>query len=276
MEQNTYIGTQQRVALYEFTPAANSRELIVFVHGFMGFMDWGAWHLVRDYFNAARYDFCRFNLSHNGTSVDHPTEFVDLEAFGQNTYSFEIEDTRCLIGHLETTHKTWERIHLIGHSRGGGTALLTSQQWNFKSALGKVCTWAGICDIERRFPSGAELQEWEKSGVRLVKNGRTHQNLPQQYGLYTDFLANRAKLDILNAAKLIAHQLHVFHGDKDLAVPLSEAYELVAASGTQVTEIKDADHVFGATHPWDEQQMPVQLLELCSLTLEKIRHKKSQ
>lgn len=276
MEQNTYIGAQQRVALYEFTPAVNSRELIVFVHGFMGFMDWGAWHLVRDYFNAAGYDFCRFNLSHNGTSVDHPTEFVDLEAFGQNTYSFEIEDTRCLIGHLETTHKTWERIHLIGHSRGGGTALLTSQKWNFQSALGKVCTWAGICDIERRFPSGAELQEWEKSGVRLVKNGRTHQNLPQQYGLYTDFLANRAKLDILNAAKLIAHKIHVFHGDKDLAVPLSEAYELAAASGTQVTEIKDADHVFGATHPWDEQQMPVQLLELCSLTLEKIRHKKSQ
>jgi fermentation-respiration switch protein FrsA (DUF1100 family) len=112
--------------------------------------------------------------------------------------------------------------------------------------------------------------------VRLVKNGRTHQNLPQQYGLYTDFLTNRAKLDILNAAKLIAHELHVFHGDKDLAVPISEAYELAAASGTQVTEIKDADHVFGATHPWDEQQMPVQLLELCSLTLEKIRHKKSQ
>ncbi|MEY5001738.1 MAG: hypothetical protein RLZZ211_1774 [Bacteroidota bacterium] len=276
MEQNTYLGAQQRVALYEFTPAANSKELIVFVHGFMGFMNWGAWHLVRDYFNAAGYDFCRFNLSHNGTSVDHPTEFVDLEAFGQNTYSFEIEDTRCLISHLETTHKTWERIHLIGHSRGGGTALLTSQKWNFQSALGKVCAWAGICDIERRFPGGAELQEWEKSGVRLVKNGRTHQNLPQQYGLYTDFLANRAKLDILNAAKLIAHQLHVFHGDKDLAVPLSEAYELAAASGTQVTEIKDADHVFGATHPWDEQQMPVQLLELCSLTLEKIRHKKSQ
>jgi pimeloyl-ACP methyl ester carboxylesterase len=276
MEQNTYLGAQQRVALYEFTPAANSKELIVFVHGFMGFMNWGAWHLVRDYFNAASYDFCRFNLSHNGTSVDHPTEFVDLEAFGQNTYSFEIEDTRCLISHLETTHKTWERIHLIGHSRGGGTALLTSQKWNFQSALGKVFTWAGICDIERRFPGGAELKEWEKSGVRLVKNGRTHQNLPQQYGLYTDFLANRAKLDILNAAKLIAHQLHVFHGDKDLAVPLSEAYELAAASGTQVTEIKDADHVFGATHPWDEQQMPVQLLELCSLTLEKIRHKKSQ
>lgn len=136
--------------------------------------------------------------------------------------------------------------------------------------LGKVCTWAGICDIARRFPTEAELLEWEKSGTRFVKNGRTNQNLPQQYGLYTDFLAHREKLDIGNAAKLLGKNLHIFHGNQDLSVPLSEAYELAEVSGTQVIEIKDADHVFGATHPWDNQQMPVQLSELCKKTLEKL------
>ena len=270
MEQNTYIGAQQRKARYEFTPTDHAKELIVFVHGFMGFMDWGAWHLVRDFYVQAGYDFCRFNLSHNGTTVAQPTEFVDLEAFGQNTYSFEVSDTLSLIGHLEATHRTWECIHLIGHSRGGATAIFTSQHWNFQSALGKVCTWAGICDIARRFPTEAELLEWEKSGTRFVKNGRTNQNLPQQYGLYTDFLAHREKLDIGNAAKLLGKNLHIFHGGQDLSVPLSEAYELAEASGTQVVEIKDADHVFGATHPWDKQQMPVQLSELCKNTLEKL------
>jgi hypothetical protein len=50
MEQNTYIGAQKREARYEFTPTHNAKELIVFVHGFMGFMDWGAWHLVRDFY----------------------------------------------------------------------------------------------------------------------------------------------------------------------------------------------------------------------------------
>jgi pimeloyl-ACP methyl ester carboxylesterase len=135
MQQNTYIGAQQREARYALTQTDHAKELIVFVHGFMGFMDWGAWHLVHDFFNQAGYDFCRFNLSHNGTTIAQPTEFVALEAFGKNTYSFEVSDTLSLIGHLEAEHRTWERIHLIGHSRGGATAILASQYWNFKSAL---------------------------------------------------------------------------------------------------------------------------------------------
>jgi hypothetical protein len=267
MKQNIYVGAQQRTARYELTQTSSSSELILFIHGFMGFMDWGAWHLVRNYFNKAGYDFCRYNLSHNGTTIEQPNEFVDLEAFGQNTYSFEIEDTLRLISHLETTHKTWNQIHLIGHSRGGGGAILSSQRWAFQSALGKVCTWAGICDIKRRFPIGDELLEWEVSGTRFVKNGRTHQHLPQQYGLYTDFIKNRENLNILHAAQKLGKQLCVFHGDQDLAVPLSEAVELAEASQTKVMTIKGADHVFGAKHPWDEQQMPAQLSELCKKTL---------
>jgi hypothetical protein len=270
MKQNTYIGAQQRKARYALTQTDHAKELIVFVHGFMGFMDWGAWHLVRDFYVQAGYDFCRFNLSHNGTTIAQPSEFVDLEAFGQNTYSFEVSDTLSLIGHLEAQHRTWECIHLIGHSRGGATAIFTSQNWNFQSVLGKVCTWAGICDIARRFPTGVELLEWEKSGTRFVKNGRTKQNLPQQYGLYTDFLAHREHLDIGDAAKLIGENLHIFHGDQDLSVPLSEAYELAAASGTQVIEIKGADHVFGATHPWIPASLPPLLEDLCKKTLEKL------
>jgi pimeloyl-ACP methyl ester carboxylesterase len=270
MERNTYIGAQQRAALYELTPTAHAKELIVFVHGFMGFMDWGAWHLVRDFYNQAGYDFCRFNLSHNGTNIAQPSEFADLEAFGQNTYSFEVADTLSLIAHLEATHQTWERIHLIGHSRGGGTAILASQHWNFQSGLGKICTWAGICDIARRFPTGPELLDWEKTGTRFVKNGRTNQNLPQAYGLYADFLANREKLDILKAAQILAEKLQVFHGDQDLSVPLAEAYELATAAGAEVTELAGADHVFGAQHPWKEQYMPEQLRELCEKTLERL------
>ena len=61
MEKNIFIGAQQRRALYALTQREHAKELIVFIHGFMGFMDWGAWHLVQDYFNAAGYDFCRFN-----------------------------------------------------------------------------------------------------------------------------------------------------------------------------------------------------------------------
>lgn len=276
IQRQTFTGANGRESLYELSQETENKELIVFVHGFMGFMDWGAWHLVRDFFTGAGYDFCRFNISHNGTSPDFPLTFADLGAFGQNTYSYEVTDVLRLVKHLESKHGTWDRIHLIGHSRGGGTALLASEQWQFQSQLGMVCTWAGICDIARRFPTGAELLEWEKNGIRFVRNARTNQDLPQQYTLYTDFIAQQEKLDILSAAKKMAKHLHIFHGDQDSSVPLSEADELAKASGTNVCQIKGADHVFGAQHPWNEKKMPPLLLELCVQSLEKIRHKKSQ
>ncbi|MEY2996922.1 MAG: hypothetical protein RIQ82_301 [Bacteroidota bacterium] len=267
MNKETYLGTNQRAALYELRQTRQAKELILFIHGFMGFMDWGAWNLVRDFYNHSGYDFCRFNLSHNGTTIDQPSVFSDLEAFGRNTYSIEVSDTLSLIAHLESKYGSWERIHLIGHSRGGGTAILVSQHWNFKSALGKICTWAGICDIQRRFPDGAELTNWEKIGIRFVKNSRTNQDLPQNYSLYRDFIENQAQLDILKAAKKLKDKLHVFHGDQDLSVPLSEAYEIANEAATKVIEISGANHVFGAIHPWNEKELPAALEELCTKTL---------
>ena len=62
-------------------------KLIVFVHGYMGFKDWGCWPMVEQFFVENGYAFCKYNISHNGCSVDSPTDFVDLESFGKNTYS---------------------------------------------------------------------------------------------------------------------------------------------------------------------------------------------
>jgi pimeloyl-ACP methyl ester carboxylesterase len=146
-------------------------------------------------------------------------------------------------------------------------AILAAQQWKQMSALGKVCTWASICDIERRFPKGQDLKKWEKSGVRHVKNSRTLQDLPQSFELYANFERNRHRLDIKAAAKDIAKHLHIFHGDQDTTVPISEAHELNEVSGAKLSEIKGADHVFGASHPWNKPTLPPLLEELCKNTL---------
>lgn len=269
-QRHTYTGANGRESLYELTTSTSHQELVVFVHGFMGFMDWGAWHLVGDFFTNAGYDFCRFNLTHNGGTPAHPIDFSDTEAFGQNTYSKELFDISALLKHLETTHRTYQQIHLIGHSRGGGMAILAAQQWQQVSPLGQVCTWAAICDIARRFAQGQELKEWRESGVRYVKNGRTLQELPQFFELYANFERNKIKLDIKAAAKDIGKRLHIFHGDQDTSVPISEAYELREASGAEVREIKGADHVFGAVHPWTKASLPPLLELLCKKTLEKL------
>ena len=262
-----FIGAAQRQSLYDLRQHENSSELIVFIHGFMGFMDWGAWHLVANYFYAHNYDFCRFNLSHNGTSLEAPTDFVDLEAFGSNTYSKELFDVQALLHHIEREHRNYSRIHLIGHSRGGGMAILAAHHWKCQSKLGQVCTWAAICDIGRRFPTGDDLAQWKAIGLRHVTNGRTNQELPQYFHLYEDYIANRSQLDILGAAKNLGQSLHIFHGDLDESVPMSEAFELGNAAGVEVMTIKGADHVFGAKHPWEAKALPPLLQELCLQTL---------
>lgn len=262
-----YVGAANKESLYELRQHEKSAELIVFIHGFMGFMDWGAWHLVADYFYAHNYDFCRFNLSHNGTSTEAPTDFVDLEAFGANTYSKELQDIQALLHHVEREHRTYEQIHLVGHSRGGGMAILAAKNWNCLSELGQVCTWAAICDIDRRFPSSEELALWKEKGLRFVKNGRTNQELPQYFQLYEDYLENCSQLDILSAANTLKERLHIFHGDLDESVPLSEAFELGNAAQVEVITIKGADHVFGAKHPWNAETLPPLLQELCIQTL---------
>ncbi|MFM9006453.1 MAG: alpha/beta hydrolase family protein [Flavobacteriales bacterium] len=275
IQREIYFGANRRESLYELSSLAKHRELIVFTHGFMGFMDWGAWHLVRDFFTARGFDFCRFNLSHNGGTVSNPIDFTDEKAFGQNTYSKELEDISSLLNHLESQHRTYQKIHLIGHSRGGGMSILAAQQWQCKSHLGQICTWAAICDIERRFPKEMELEEWKRSGIRLIKNGRTGQQLPQYYSLYEDYILSKNKLDILAAAKAIGEQLHLFHGDQDTSVPISEGYELQAVSGAQLHQIQGADHVFGAQHPWAQQHLPFHLKTLCEQTLNCLQTKKA-
>jgi pimeloyl-ACP methyl ester carboxylesterase len=269
-QRHTYTGANGRKSLYELSSSPAHQELVVFVHGFMGFMDWGAWHLVRDFFTMSGFDFCRFNLSHNGGNTTDPIDFPDTEAFGQNTYSKELFDISSVLNHLESGHRTYQKIHLIGHSRGGGMAILAAQQWQQISQLGQVCTWAAICDIARRFPSGDELKHWKETGLRFVKNSRTLQDLPQFFELYADFERNKVRLDIKAAAKEIGKRLHIFHGDLDTSVPLSEAYELQEVSDAKVIEIHGADHVFGAVHPWDQDLLPPLLGELCGKTLREL------
>jgi pimeloyl-ACP methyl ester carboxylesterase len=262
-----YQGSQQRNSVFELLQDQDNQELIVFIHGFMGFMDWGAWHLVANYFHEAGYDFCRFNLSHNGGSVEQVMDFPDPEAFGNNTYSKELFDVKAMIRHIENTYRTYSKIHLIGHSRGGGMAILAADQWHHRSQLGKVCTWAGICDIERRFPKGTELEAWENSGVRTVKNSRTHQDLPQYFGLFSDFVKYQNELNILKAAQHLGDQLCILHGDQDESVPISEAYELAEAARQEVLVIKGANHVFGAAHPWTDEGWPPLLKQITEKTL---------
>ena len=158
-KNKSFSGSNNRQSLIDFEILENfNQEIIVFVHGFMGFKDWGAWNLVQDFFTEKGFGFCKFNFSHNGGTTENGIDFPDEDAFGANTYSKELNDVVSVLNWIDEQNISYQKIHLIGHSRGGGIALLAA---NLDRRISSVTSWAGISDIGSRFPSGKELEEWK-------------------------------------------------------------------------------------------------------------------
>ena len=92
----------------------------------------------------------KFNFSHNGTSLEHPSDFADLESFAQNNYSKELSDLNFVIEYFSKDHRVdAEHITLIGHSRGGGISIISASSENSK--IKNLITLASV-DTLNRFP----------------------------------------------------------------------------------------------------------------------------
>ncbi|WKK73463.2 hypothetical protein QYS49_15905 [Marivirga salinae] len=83
-----------------YIPNKDKKPLILFVHGFKGFKDWGVFNLMADEFAKNGFIFMKINLSHNGTTPDQLIDFADLEAFGNNNFTIELADLKDTIDYL--------------------------------------------------------------------------------------------------------------------------------------------------------------------------------
>jgi len=252
-----------------YLPSQQHQPVVIFIHGFKGFKDWGHWNLIADQIALEGYIFIKINLSHNGTTLDKPLDFADLEAFSDNTYSLELEDVKQVINYLHSTACTipnmdLKKTFLIGHSRGGGIALISAFE---DERIKGVVTWASVSDYEKRWPKDV-LAQWKKEGVHYVYNGRTKQNMPMKYGIVEDFLAHKERLNIKNAVAQLKKPTLFIHGSDDPTVDLAEAKNLESWSPTgRLVVIGNANHVFNGKHPFEEKELPVESQKLIKNTL---------
>src|ERR1700744_2799237 len=125
-------GAKGRSMLADLTYRTSDKNapLIVFAHGFKGFKDWGAYNLMANYFAEQGFRFLKFNFSHNGTTADHPTEFADLIAFADNTFSIELQDLKAVIDFAcgGSAIPAASGVYLIGHSMGGGISIIKAAE----------------------------------------------------------------------------------------------------------------------------------------------------
>jgi len=264
----TYVGSNNRLSVYDLTIPKKPKALVIFLHGFKGYKDWGAWNFVEQEFVKHQFGFLKFNLSHNGGTVENPIDFPDLDAFGNNDYTKELYDLNRIINLAVIQLKDLGLdipIYLIGHSRGGGIAILQTAK---DKRIKKLVTWAAISDIESRFPTGDELDDWKVSGVRYVMNGRTNQQMPHYYGFYENFIENKDNLNIKEACEKIKVPFLPIHGDMDLAVSISEGIHISKWANVHLEIIKGAEHTFQTKHPWTDSSLPFDMKNVIEKTIQ--------
>ncbi|NRS89111.1 alpha-beta hydrolase superfamily lysophospholipase [Flavobacterium sp. 7E] len=262
---------QQKFAMdLTYSESQDQKGVIVFCHGFKGFKDWGCWQMVADYFVDNGFAFLKFNFSHNGMGLEDSVEFNALDKFATNTLGKEMQDIQSveqfIVNELPTILPiiNTDKIFIIGHSKGGVSALLYCTQYDTK--IKKVCTWASPFDFHRSWNSKF-IDKWRADGVQYIKNARTNQMMPLDISVLNDLDNNKENYSLVNASQQLLIPYLIIQGTNDQAVKMEEFNLLKKYFSKAKTHIiDDANHVFGGSHPYEGSDLPEHTQELVRVT----------
>lgn len=233
-----------------YSEQIQNKPVILFVHGFKSFKDWGIFPLIANDFALNGFVFIRFNLSHNGTTIQNPLDITDLDAFGKNNFSIELDDIQAVVEHVCKNINPKE-IYILGHSRGGGLALLHAAE---NDLISKVATWAAIHNFSERWEKNV-VKDWKNKGVMYVLNSRTLQQLPLYYQIVEDYYKNEHRLSIPKNVRKIKVPILVCHGSNDETLPVKMAHEIASwNTNAELFVIEGTGHTFDCKHPMHKNE----------------------
>lgn len=240
---------------------SDSYPVVLFLHGFKGFKDWGPFPAACEEICSAGFAVVAINFSLNGIG-DNLLEFDRLDLFARETLSQDLKDVGSVIEALKKQDITSDKVQLetdrmgiLGHSRGGHTAVAAAAEY---TEIACLVTWSAVADYNARW-SDDMIHDWETKGVTEIKNGRTGQMMPVNKVVYEDALENADRVIALKRIRNLHLPALFIHAKGDDAVPFSEAEKLYRASPSAEKELKliaDAGHTFDASHPFEEEEFP--------------------
>lgn len=238
-----------------------SLPVIIFLHGFKGFKDWGAFPNGCQELSKAGFAILAINFSLNGVS-ESMTEFDQLDLFARETLSQDLDDVGSIIralnsGEISNPYSPLdvENVGIIGHSRGGHTAVAAVAEY---PQIKSLVTWSAVADYNARW-SKEMISDWEEKGVTEIKNGRTGQMMPVKDVVYKDAIENADRLMAVKRVQEIEVPALFVHSKGDDAVPYSEAEKLFEHCKAEQKELKlipDSGHTFDTSHPFNDQEFP--------------------
>ncbi len=236
-------------------PGGGPRPAVVVMHGFKGFRGWGFFPWLGRRLAEAGFAGVTFDFSHNGTDASG-SAYPRKDLFERSTWRTHQEDLRAVLAALRgrafpaAARADPARLALLGHSLGGGLAVLQAAA---DPGVRAVVGWAPVSTPGHSSPE--ENARWRRLGRLPIVNSRTGEVLPLGTGFLDDLEARREALDVVAAAGRGSFPLLVVHGEEDTSVPPREGRALVearqaAGRGARLALLPGTQHTFDAVHPF--------------------------
>jgi uncharacterized protein len=230
-----------------------ARPIVIVCHGFKGFKDFAFFPYTSRKLCEQDLAVVTMNFSGNGIG-DDPQRFTALDDFAQNTISQELDDIEAVLdgiasGALLGTQGDGRRIGIMGHSRGGCTAIVKT---SLDPRLKCLVTWASPAALGRY--SDELLRQWKEDGRYNFVNARTKQDMFVNYSYLEDILANRERYSLDLAVSKLTIPYLTLHGSDDESVAVEAAHRLhsfAKADQAGLALIDGGTHTFGTKHPFE-------------------------
>jgi dienelactone hydrolase len=230
-----------------------ARPVIIVCHGFKGFKDFAFFPYTSRRLGEQGFAVVTMNFSGNGIG-DDPLHFTALDKFAQNTVSQELDDIEAVLdgivtGALLGTQGDARRIGIMGHSRGGCTAIVKA---SVDPRLTCLVTWASPAALGRY--SDEVLRQWKEDGHYNFVNARTKQDMFVDYTYLEDIQANHDRYSLDLAVSRLTMPYLTMHGIDDESVAVEAARRLHDYAKTGQAElalIEGGTHTFGTKHPFE-------------------------
>lgn len=257
-----------------YSPISGSAKkfpVILFLHGFKGFKDWGPFPDACEDIARQGFGVLAINFSHNGIGNGR-TKYERLDLFQKSTLSKDLDEVGLIIqalqkGEITDSHSSLntDSIGIVGHSRGGHTAVAAAAEYESIKCL---VTWAAVSDYLERF-SDQEKKDWEEKGYTEYKNSRTGDLMKVDRIWWDDTKEHANRLIALKRVEELVIPALFIHGREDDDVDQTNSEKLEIACGSKEKELRliaNAGHTFGGSHPFEEEFFPKPFKELVEHT----------
>jgi pimeloyl-ACP methyl ester carboxylesterase len=220
--------------------------LLIIVPGFLGFKDWGFYPHLSEKLIENNYSTILFNHSTGGVD-ESGRPYSDLKNLKRTTIGNDLIDLKSIYNFIRHNEKLngridFKKIGLIGHSKGGGVAIIHSRS---NPNVRAIVTINGI-ERFQRIPK-EKVDSIIKQGYHEILLQGMLQKFRFEKDFWEDIETNKSKYDIISTLRKIDARCLFVQGDEDDKVDISEAKAMHSAipDRSDLMIIESADHNFG-------------------------------